>query len=435
MRAGTRPLKVLYLTPPAPAGTGLAAQSFIEEEIRAIREQDVLPYVLTDSLDPRTMHEGVVVIGTGRRRGPASAPGVALFAARRAAVVSRVLRASPAPRQVAHALRLEQAAAALVRRERIDVVHSHFGWPGGFGGSLAAEAAGVPLITSLRGMDVLVKPDWGYGLRLDAGYDAALRHLIAAADHILTATPFMRDATIALGVHAARVHVLDKGVDTVRFRPCGTRAEIRGALGLRGPVLLAVGGLKRRKGVDVVLEAMRALGRRDTTLLVCGDGEERRGLEQRARELGLRAQVRFEGAIPRAAIARYFTAADVFVHAAELEAAGNVVLEALASGCAAVVTASGGPTEYVEDGVNGFVVPVGDARSLASRVRTLLDDEGLRRRLGEEGRRRVERRHSYPRMVAELRGLYDCYAGAPVAGPRDTFSSFRRRAAHLRPRE
>jgi len=95
------------------------------------------------------------------------------------------------------------------------------------------------------------------------------------------------------------------------------------------------------------------------------------------------------------------------VHAAELEAAGNVVLEALASGCGVVVTDSGGPAEYIEDGVAGFVVPVGDAASLANRVETLLSTPGLRDRLAGEGRRRVEERHRYSRMMSDLRDLYE----------------------------
>ena len=118
-------------------------------------------------------------------------------------------------------------------------------------------------------------------------------------------------------------------------------------------------------------------------------------------------RVRFTGNVGRAEIADYFAAADVFVHAAELEAAGNVVLEALASGCGVVVTDCGGPAEYVEDGVTGFVAPVGDAAGLASHVETLLSMPGLRDRFADEGRRRVEQRHQYSRMMSDLRDLYD----------------------------
>ena len=89
-------------------------------------------------------------------------------------------------------LRIEDAAARLIAREGIDVVHSHFGWPAGVGGSLAAQATGTPLVTSLRGTDVLVRPDLAYGLRLNPGYDVNLQHLFRTAARVLVATSFMR---------------------------------------------------------------------------------------------------------------------------------------------------------------------------------------------------------------------------------------------------
>ena len=177
-------------------------------------------------------------------------------------------------------------------------------------------------------------------------------------------------------------------------------------------MVIAVGTLKKRKGFDVLIEALSRIAA-PATLVICGDGEELAALQHQARAAGLTGTCRFTGNVGRAEIPDYFAAADVFVHAAELEAAGNVVLEALASGCGVVVTDSGGPAEYVEDGVTGFVVPVGDVASLASRIETLLSMPGLRGRFADEGRRRVEQRHQYSRMMSDLRDLYDqmCASG------------------------
>ena len=400
-------IKVLYLTPQAGGGTAIAAQSFIEEEIRAIAEWGVIPYVLTSETPERTTRDGIHMVGARHDRSATSILASAGFALSHSPSVATVLVAARHPREVAHAIRLEQRAAALVRRENIDVVHSHFGWPGGFGGSLAAAEAGVPLVASIRGMDVLVRPEIEYGLRLDAAYDAALRHLLRTATILLTATAFMRRTTIALGADPEKVHVLEKGVDAVRFMAPVDRGPAKAALGLTGTVLLAVGGLKARKGFGTILQALASLRRGDVTLAICGEGEERASLEQQVRSLGLSSQVRFDGHVSRERIPLYFSAADIFLHAAALEAAGNVVLEALSSGCAVVCTDSGGPSEYVQDGVNGFVVPVGDAHAIASRIDMLLRDGALRHRLSSEGRRRIEQRHTYPRMMAELRRIYD----------------------------
>jgi glycosyltransferase involved in cell wall biosynthesis len=401
-------LKVLYLTPPARGGTALAAQSFVAEEIRAIRDWGVQPFVLTDEITGHARLDGIDLAGLPRG-GVLAVPASAAAAVRHARVLATVMQASAAKRDVIHALRLEQAAAALVRRERIDVIHSHFGWPGGFGGSLAAADTDTPLVTSIRGTDILMRPAIGYGLRLDPGYDVALRHLLDRASVSLTATGFMSDRAVALGAPSQRVRVLEKGVDTEAFAPRGDRDAIKVRLGIAGPMVLAVGALKKRKGVDVIIEAMARVSAQ-ATLVVCGEGEERDALRRQADAAGMKHRVRFEGAVGRAVIPDYFAAADVFVHAAELEAAGNVVLEALASGCGVVVTDSGGPAEYVEDGVNGYVIAVGDVPNLAGRIEALLSEPARRERLGAEGRRRVEARYRYSRMMSDLRAIYDAWA-------------------------
>lgn len=397
-------LRVLYLTPPAQAGAGLAAQSFVAEEIKAIRGCNVEPFVLTDEIEERRNIEGVVLVGL-QRGGPSSLATAALAGLRHPRLLTEVFRASASRRDVIHALRIEDAAAALVQSEKIDVIHSHFGWPAGFGGSLAAQATGTPLVTSVRGTDVLLRPEIGYGLRLDRSYDAAFRRLLRRASAILTATSFMRAETLALGASPDRVRLLDKGVNTEAFRPSADRTALKASLDISGPMVVAVGALKRRKGFDVLIDAVSRLATQ-ATVVICGDGEELRPLRQRAVDAGLTEQVRFAGTVSRAEIPDYFAAADVFVHAAELEAAGNVVLEALASGCSVVVTDSGGPGEYVEDGVTGFVVPVGDAAVLADRIERLLSMPDLRVRFAQEGRRRVEERHRYPRMMSDLCDLY-----------------------------
>lgn len=400
------PLKVLYLTPPAKSAAALAAQSFIEEEIRAIRTTGVTPFVLTDEAPGCILLDGVALEGmeTGRL---SSMAGPSRLVARHPRLIAHLARTATPRRDIVHALRIENAAAQLITREGIDLVHSHFGWPAGLGGSLAAHATGRPLVASMRGTDVLVRADLGYGLRLEPSYDIALAHLFRSASRVLVATRFMSKAAAGAGAPPHKIRVLEKGVDLERFRPAESRVEIRTPLGIAGLMVLAVGNLQRRKGFESIIDAFAALGRPDSTLVICGTGDRLLHLQAEAEARGIGNQVRFDGHVPRDRITDYFAAADVFVHAAELEAAGNVVLEALACAAAVVVTDSGGPGEYVDDGVNGFVIQVGDSRALADRFSMLLDNAALRERMGRAGRARVEQRHAYPRMMAGLRAVYD----------------------------
>ena len=401
------PIKVLYLAPASPRGQALAAQSFIEEEIRAIREWNVRPFILTDEIRSRVAREGIQLIGLRRLRSLRDSVRFAALVLRRLPLLLNCLLRSWQPRKLLHAFRIEYAAAKLVRRERIDLIHSHFGWPGGLGGSVAAARAGVPLVASMRGTDVLLRKDLNYGLRLDRAYQCALRHLLGRASRILVATDFMRRATLDVGGDGSRLEVLAKGVDTETFSPRFDRGSAKRALSLSGPIVLAVGNLQRRKGFDQMIAALASLPQQEWTLVICGAGAERGALEAQAARAGIGDRVRFEGHVSRTRIALYFAAADIFVHAAELEAAGNVILEALASGCAVICTDSGGPGEYVTDGRSGFVVPVGDVAALAARLRDVLRSPDLQHRFGREGRRRVEASHTYGRMMSGLRRIYE----------------------------
>jgi glycosyltransferase involved in cell wall biosynthesis len=194
-----------------------------------------------------------------------------------AARANRTLRVVPwgavrNAREFVHALRIEAAAADVITREQIDVVHSNFGWPGGFGGVVAAAATDVPLVASLRGMDLLVRDDIGYGLRRDAGYRAALTGLLRRAARTVYATEFMRREGVAAGAPPARTSVVRKGVDLQRFRPAADRAAAARALGFEAPMMLAVGGLGPRKGYGDLLDALGSLDSFQWTLALCGEG-------------------------------------------------------------------------------------------------------------------------------------------------------------------
>jgi glycosyltransferase involved in cell wall biosynthesis len=400
---GVRRLKVLHLAPPAVKPDALTAHSFIDEEILALREAGIDCQVLSDTGTASVRH-GVSVSAPASLTLPHKLRRLLSFSRRNARALP--VMALRHPRQLAHALRVEEAAADLIRREGIDLVHSHFGWPGGFGGVLAAASAGVPLVAALRGMDVLVNEEIGYGLRRDAGYRSSLDVLLTHAQRTLYATEFLRRIALGLGSPADRAVVVRKGVDLSRFRPAADRAAEQTALGLGGPVILGVGILGPRKGYHHLLDALGGLRQMPWTLALCGEGAHRDALEAQAGRLGIADRVRFLGWVPREAIGRYFAAADIFVHTALVEAAGNVILEAQAAGCATVTSDSGGPPEYIVAGETGLIVPPENPDALRAALQTLLEDVDLRARLGMAARHAAETRFSYARMIADLIAVY-----------------------------
>lgn len=398
-------MKVLYLVPQPKRADRIGAYTFLDEEIQALAAAGVEAYVLSKRVQEDGWC-GQVRLKAARLSSPGWLDMAAFLAPRVADVPPRYLLD---PGEFYRAAKLQYLAAEVVRTEKIDLIHSHFAWPDGFGGTLTRAHTGRPLVASLRGTDILVDPAIGYGRRSSPAYDSAIRRLLETADRTVYFSDYMRDQALALGARPEAACVIRKGVDLSHFTPVADRTALRLELGLGArPMILTVAGLIARKGVHHILQALALL--RDTTdftFVVCGEGPERPRLEALSAELGLVDRVRFLGRVDRETIPQYFAACDALVLASIMEAAGNVLFEAMAAARPVICTDSGGPPEYVRDGQTGYVVPVGDSRAMADRIGAILDDPTLGDRLGQEGRRRTVGEFAYSRMVSDLMTVYE----------------------------
>lgn len=113
-------------------------------------------------------------------------------------------------------------------------------------------------------------------------------------------------------------------------------------------------------------------------------------------------------------VARYYQAADIYIHAARIDTFPTTVLEALACGTPVVATDVGGIPEQVEDGLTGFLVPPKDAVTMASRIELLLSDSQLRKKMGDRAAEIVKDRFSLERQVKEYLDFYEEILG-PVS--------------------
>lgn len=158
------------------------------------------------------------------------------------------------------------------------------------------------------------------------------------------------------------------------------------------PNLLFVGRLEDRKGLPYLLKAFRALhkGSVDCRLLVVGSGPQEREARRYVMTRRL-TNVEFLGRVSDAEKAQLFKTADVFVSPATgRESFGIVLLEAMASGAPIICSDIHGYKGVVQRGRQAVLVPPRDARSLASAIKELLSDAGLRRRMGAAGLERAE---------------------------------------------
>jgi phosphatidylinositol alpha-1,6-mannosyltransferase len=206
------------------------------------------------------------------------------------------------------------------------------------------------------------------------------------------------------------VQVVPLGADHVFFRPGVDTAAVRRRYDLgEGRWLLSVARLSRHKGVDTALKALARLAGRypDLRYAVVGSGEELEALEEEARELGVGDRVRFLTEVPDGDLPALYNIAEVYLGVSRLmeqrvEGFGISIAEASACGVPVVAGRSGGIPEAVRDGETGLLVDAEREEAVAEAVAALLDDPGLRRRLGAAGRRAVETYYNWDRVAADL---------------------------------
>ena len=289
-----------------------------------------------------------------------------------------------------------------------DLVHAHY-WLSGVAGLALRARWGVPLVQMFHTLGRLKNRVADGPAELEPG--VRLREeerLVGEADRLVAANAVERANLVRhYDADPARIAVVPCGVDTALFTP-GDAGAARAALGLGdGPVVLYVGRLAPIKGLGTLLDALavlRARGRRLRLLVVGGDADEpanghEADLRARAASLGLGDAVRFVGPQAQERLRDYYVAADATVLPSYYESFGMVALEAMACGTPVIATRVGGLPTTVRDGVTGLLVADRDPAALARTIERMLDDAGLRWRLGREGVRWAAR-HRWP-CVAE----------------------------------
>jgi glycosyltransferase involved in cell wall biosynthesis len=231
---------------------------------------------------------------------------------------------------------------------------------------------------------------WGKApLHIALGWLTARAADLVLAPSAATAAEIRRDYLGGLGGRPAPVGVIPNVTGGLPVEPAaGPEKEAPG-------YLLFVGRLRIRKGVEVLLEALRSLraaqpARQLPRLLVAGDGEHRASLERRVAELDLGSAVRFLGRCDAGRVRGLLRGACALVVPSIYEGMPLVVLEAMEAGLPVIASRVSGIPEVVADGRTGWLVPPEDPERLAAALEAALADPEEARRRGEAGRRRVE---------------------------------------------
>lgn len=317
----------------------------------------------------------------------------------------------PMLRRSIHPWRDVRALSAIkrtLRAFRPDVVHTHSA-KGGILGRQAAWSLGVPAIVhTVHGAPF--HPYQSAAVR--RFYRACERRAARQCHRLVSVADAMTDLMVDGGVaERSKFITIYSGMEVEPFLQANRmREEVRRRLGFRDDAIVVgkIARLFHLKGHDDLIEAARKVVGDEprTQFLLVGDGILRPSLEQKIARMGLREHFRLTGLVPPEQIPEWIGAMDVLVHASYREGLARALPQALIAGKPVISYDVDGAREVVIDGQTGVLVPPGDIAQLASGLRCLVGDAGLRERCGEAGRARFTDRFRHQTMTRRLRELY-----------------------------
>jgi len=350
-------------------------------------------------------YETILVAGT-LTRGEESMASVALERGAKIETLDDLHREVSPLRDLRAAFRL----ARLIRKERPAILHTHTAKAGAVGriAALLAGGARPPIIVHTFHGHVLR----GYFDPLTTlGFRTLERWLARITTVLVAVSPEVRDDLVRLHVApASKFSVIRLGIqlDERVNAADDARRETRRLLGIPSEAFVVgwVGRMTAVKRTDDVLIAMQRLvdGGTDAYLLLVGDGPDRDHLEQYAHELGIAKCCLFLGY--QEDVGRFYSAFDALLLPSANEGTPVSVIEALAARRPTVATRVGGVPDIVREGIDGFLVEVGDTQGLADRLAELARDPELRAQMGADGRSRVLERYAVQRLVDDVDRLY-----------------------------
>lgn len=295
--------------------------------------------------------------------------------------------------------RIVRMIREVLRREKISLLHSHL-YHANFYGRLAAFQEHIPAVCTIH--NTYARP------KLHRRF--LNRWLARRSSRIIAVSGPVHDDIVRYdGVDPSKITVIPNGVDMSRFDISLSREQSRERLGVPLECFLvgAVGRLEEQKGLSYLIEAIRILveGGKNVSLLVVGSGREEGRLREQAANSGIADSVFFLGT--RRDVPELYRAMDVFALSSLWEGGPITLLEAMASGVPVVATPVGFVPEVLQDGKNGFIVPIRDPEGLAEALWKVHEDPFTAEAAAQAGRETVRDRYSHQFLAERVMAVYE----------------------------
>ncbi len=297
-----------------------------------------------------------------------------------------------------YTIALASEMARVTKKENLDLLHVHYAIPHATAAQLAREITKKPYITTLHGSDVTI-------LGSDPSYEPTNTMSIEHSDAITTVSEYMaHEARSTLGIEK-EIHVIPNFVDHELYQPAPCQL-IDNPLP-RAITLIHVSNFRPVKRIEDLIYSMCIITKQEPNaqLILVGDGPERHRIERLIDRLDIRKNILVTGY--RSDVADMMNCADAMVLCSETESAPLTILEGMSCGLPVIATNVGGIPEQVQDGVNGYLVPVKHPEEIAEAALRLNADEKLLNRMGENARKTVMEKYTKDKVLKQYLEVYE----------------------------
>ncbi len=297
--------------------------------------------------------------------------------------------------------------------ERLDIFHAHYAVPHAISGIIAKqvlkEKRELKIVTTLHGTDITL-------VGRTPAFFPLTKWAIEESDAVTTVSGWLRQETIETFDIKKPIHVIHNFVDAARFEPGRTQVNRRHFAKDDEKIVLHVSNFRPVKRLEDVIAAFAlAAARVPSRLLLIGDGPERERAMELARKLGVMNRTWFLG--KQNLVENFYSIADVLLFPSEYESFGVTALEAMSCELPVVATEGSGLSEVVDDGVSGYLRPVGDVDALADAVVDILTDGRKAAGMGAAGRRRALRCFQAEQVARSYLSVYRSVLAGEVPKP------------------
>jgi len=281
----------------------------------------------------------------------------------------------------------------LIREIQPDLLHAHYATSFGL---LALVSGFKPLVVTAWGSDVLVAPKESIVLKVIV--EQVLKHADALTSDSSNMSERMREL---LNGRKCILKTITMGVSRDWFEEISDSEK-------KPLQIVSLRGHQTNYNIDVLIQAMAEVAKAipEAQLIVAGEGPETEGLRVLSSSLGIDKNVHFVGQLPHEAVQNYLNESSISASVPTSDATAVSLLETMACGSFPIVTDLPANREWIEDNVNGLLVPIKDSKALAEAIIRALEDVALREKAREINHQRVGNKAIWEDNMGEVEELY-----------------------------